>query len=115
MCLFVLRGIELKVGMGVGDRPMRFESIFSKLPYQRSKCYFGPILPKVAPFVSILLLTNIFQRGYFVKFGGGFALSPLYFEPCPRVISSYDNDIKLEVCINTNIKKRSLIPVDPRR
>ena len=36
MRFVVLGSIELKVGMEVGDGPLRFESI-SKLPYQRSK------------------------------------------------------------------------------
>ena len=37
MRFVLLRGIELKLGMGVGDRPPRFESIFSKRSHQRSK------------------------------------------------------------------------------
>ena len=37
---------------------------------------------KSSPLVYILPLTNIFQKGYFVKFGGKSPLAPLYFEPC---------------------------------
>ena len=37
MRFVVLWGIELKLGIGVGDGPMRFESIFSERPHQRSK------------------------------------------------------------------------------
>ena len=42
---------------------------------------------KSSPLVYILPLTNIFQRGYFVKFGGKLPLAPLYFEPCSNVPS----------------------------
>ena len=41
---------------------------------------------KSSPLVYILPLTNIFQRGYFVKFGGKSPLAPLYFEPWLRVL-----------------------------
>ena len=37
MCFIVLWDIELKLGTGVEDRPMRFESIFLKQSHQRSK------------------------------------------------------------------------------
>ena len=37
MRFVVLRGMEVKFGMGVGAGPTRFDSIFSKSPYQRSK------------------------------------------------------------------------------
>ena len=38
------RGIELKLSMGVGDRPTRFVGIFSKQPHQRSKVIQRPKL-----------------------------------------------------------------------
>ena len=37
MHFIVLRGMELKLGTGVGDGPTRFKIIFSKRPDQRSK------------------------------------------------------------------------------
>ena len=37
MHFVMLRGIELKVGMGVGDGPTRFVGIFSKRPHLGSK------------------------------------------------------------------------------
>ena len=39
----MLRGIELKVGVGVGDGPTRFEGIFSKRPHLGSKVIQGSI------------------------------------------------------------------------
>ena len=41
MRLAMLRGIELKVGMGVGDGPTRFVGIFSKRPHLGSKVIQG--------------------------------------------------------------------------
>ena len=41
MRLTMLRGIELKVGMGVGDGPTRFVGIFSKQPHLGSKVIQG--------------------------------------------------------------------------
>ena len=37
MRFVMLRGMGLKLGMGVGDGPTRLKNIFSKRPHQRSK------------------------------------------------------------------------------
>ena len=51
---------------------------------------------KSSPLVYILPLTNIFQRGYFVKFGGKSPLAPLYFEPWHHLLA-YETVAKLIV------------------
>ena len=57
MRFVMLRGIELKVGMGVGDGPMRFVGTFSKRPHQRSKVIQGSICLRNA-----LWLPNLVKR-----------------------------------------------------
>ena len=52
-----LRGIELKVGMGVGDGPTRFVGIFSKRPHLGSKVIQGSICLRNA-----LGLPNLVRR-----------------------------------------------------
>ena len=43
MRLTMLRGIELKVGMGVGDGPTRFVGIFSKRPHRGQRSSRGQV------------------------------------------------------------------------
>ena len=57
MCLVILWGIELKVGMGVGDGPTRFLGIFSKRPHLGSKVIQRSICLKNA-----LWLPNLVER-----------------------------------------------------
>ena len=52
---------------------------------------------KSSPLVYILPLTNIFQRGYFVKFGGKLPLAPLYFEPCGENTKNKNNNQNKEL------------------
>ena len=52
MRFVMLRGTELKLGMGVGDGPTRFVGIFSKRPHLGSKVIWGSIclkMPKWLP------------------------------------------------------------------
>ena len=53
----MLRGIELKVSMGVGDGPTRFVGIFSKRPHLGSKVIQGSICLRNA-----LGLPNLVRR-----------------------------------------------------
>ena len=57
MRFVMLRGTELKVGMGVGDGPTRFVGIFSKWPHQRSK-----VIQRSSCFRSALWLPNLIGR-----------------------------------------------------
>ena len=53
----MLSGIELKVGMGVGDGPTRFVGIFSRRPHLRSKVIQGSICLR-----NTLWLPNLVRR-----------------------------------------------------
>ena len=53
----MLRGSELKVGMGVGDGPTRFVGIFSKLPHLGSKVIQGSICLRNALWLPNLVRT----------------------------------------------------------
>ena len=53
----VLSGIELKLGMGVGGGSTKFESIFSKQPYPRSK-----VIQKSSCFRNALWTPNLVGR-----------------------------------------------------
>ena len=44
---------------------------------------------KSSHLVHILLLTNIFQRSYFVTFGGSITPAPMYFEPWGQIQLAY--------------------------
>ena len=57
MRFVMLRGAELKAGMGVGDRPTRFVGIFSKRPHLGSKVIQGSICLRNA-----LWLQNLVRR-----------------------------------------------------
>ena len=53
----MLRGIELKVGMGVGDGPTRFVGIFSKRPHLGSK-----VIQRSICLRNALWLPNLVKR-----------------------------------------------------
>ena len=57
MRFVMIRGIELKVGMGIGNRPTRFVGIFSKRPHPESKVIQGSICLQNA-----LWLPNLVRR-----------------------------------------------------
>ena len=57
MRFVMLPGTELKVGMGVGDRPTRFVGIFSKRPHLGSK-----VIQKSICFRNALWLPNLVKR-----------------------------------------------------
>ena len=82
MRFVMLRGIQLKVGMGVGDGPTRFVGIFSKRSHLGSKVIQGSIFIKSALWLpnlveepltrsecSALLGSNVMQGSFGVNQG----------------------------------------------